>query len=219
MRTIATKKPLAKPVNTRRPRGAPRALLLETARSLFAKQDYRSITTKEIAEQADVLEHLLFRNFGSKASLFREAMVEPFLALVEDLKSKWETFAPGLDSAEAVARDFLGSLYGLFAENRGLVMTLWTADGLTPEELEETGMADIDRALGVLGDLGNKGFDLLGIHSEQNRLAARSTVAMVAGMAAFGSTFFGGAAPSRDEVVEELAQATLHGYLHRGTPA
>jgi hypothetical protein len=38
---------------------------------------------------------------------------------------------------------------------------------------------------------------------------------MVAGMAAFGATFFGGKTPSRDAVVEELAQATLHGYLHR----
>ena len=111
VRTIATKKPVAKPVNTRRPRGAPRSLLLETARDLFAKQDYRSITTKEIAERADVLEHLLFRNFGSKAALFKEAMVVPFLSLVDDLTSKWETLAPGLDSAEAVARDFLGSLY------------------------------------------------------------------------------------------------------------
>ena len=94
-------------------------------------------------------------------------------------------------------------------------MTLWTATGLTADELEETGIAEIDEALGVLGDLGSKGFDLLGIESPQHHLAACSTVAMVAGMAAFGSTFFGGATPSRNVVVEELAQATLHGYLHR----
>jgi AcrR family transcriptional regulator len=194
-------------------------LLLETARDLFATQDYRSITTKEIAEQADVLEHLLFRNFGSKASLFKEAMVVPFLSLVDGLTSKWDTLAPGLDSAEAVARDFLGSMYDLFFENRGLVMTLWTADGLTPEELQETGIADIDRALGDLGELGSRGFELFGIDSDHHHLAACSTVAMVAGMAAFGSSFFGGAPPSRDAVVEELAQATLHGYLHRSSPS
>jgi AcrR family transcriptional regulator len=195
--------------------------LLDAARALFAQQDYRSITTKEIAERADVLEHLLFRNFGSKAALFREAVVVQFLALVDDLTAGWENLAPGLDSAEAVAREFLGSLYDLFVENRGLVMTLWTATGLTTEELEETGIAEIDKALGVLGDLGNKGFELLEIESDQHHLAACSTVAMVAGMAAFGPTFFGGATPARDVVVEELAQATLHGYLHRrpGAPA
>jgi AcrR family transcriptional regulator len=213
---IAQKRPADKSVNTRRTRGTPRALLLDAARALFAQHDYRSITTIEIAERADVHEHLLFRNFGSKAALFREAVVVQFLALVDDLTARWGTLAPGLDSAEAVARAFLGSLYDIFVENRGLVMTLSTATGLTTEELEETGIAEIDKALGVLGDLGSKGFELLGIESDQHQLAAYSTVAMVAGMAAFGPTFFGGVTPSREVVVEELAQATLHGYLHRG---
>jgi hypothetical protein len=40
---------------------------------------------------------------------------------------------------------------------------------------------------------------------------------MVAGMAAFGATFFGGTRPPRDVIVEELTQATLHGFLHRGS--
>ena len=106
---MAAKGATAKPVNTRRPRGAPRALLLDAARTLFAQQDYRSITTREIAERADVLEHLLFRSFGSKAALFREAVVVQFLALVDDLTSKWETLDPGLDSAEAVAATSSGA--------------------------------------------------------------------------------------------------------------
>jgi hypothetical protein len=96
-------------------------------------------------------------------------------------------------------------------------MTLWAADALTAEELAETGIADIDRALAVLGQLGGEGIDILGIPSNHPDLAARSTVAMVAGMAAFGATFFGGTRPPRDVVVEELTQATLHGFLHRGS--
>lgn len=201
---------------TRRPRGAPRRLLLDAARTLFARQDYRSTTTREIAETAGVLEHLLFRQFGSKAALFNEAVVVPFLTIVDDLHARWESLEPGPESAENVARDFLGALYDLFLENRGLVMTLWTADALTEAELAETGIAEIDRALGVLGELGGKGFDILEIDANHQDLAARSTVAMVAGLAAFGATFFGGARPPRDVIVEELAQATLHGFLHRG---
>lgn len=190
--------------------------MLDAARTLFAQQDYRSTTTKEIADKAGVLEHLLFRNFGSKAALFNEAVVVPFLALVDDLNSRWESFAPA--SFEEVTREFLGGLYDLFLENRGLVMTIWTADALTDDELTETGVADIDRALRTLGQLGGLGYDILGIHSDHQDLAAQSTVAMVAGMAAFPATFFGGTRPPRDAVVEELAQATLHGFLHRGTP-
>ena len=197
--------------------GAPRLLLLEAARTLFARQDYRSTTTKEIAEAAGVAEHLLFRRFGSKAALFNEAVVVPFLEIVEDLSSRWETFLPGPESAEAVGREFLGGLYDLCLENRGLVMTLWAAEALTEDELVDTGIADIDRALAVLSQLGGRGMEALGLQSNHQDLAARSTVAMVAGMAAFGATFFGGTRPPRDVVVEELTQATLHGFLHRGT--
>lgn len=199
----------------RRPRGTPRLLLLDAARTLFARQDYRSITTKEVAETAGVLEHLLFRQFRSKAALFKEAVVVPFLSIIEDLNSRWETLEPGPANSEAVARAFLGALYDLFVENRGLVMTLWTADALSAEERAEIGIVEIDRALGVLADLGGRGFDILGMDADYQDLAARSTVAMVAGMAAFGATFFGGKAPPRDVIVEELAQATLHGFLHR----
>jgi AcrR family transcriptional regulator len=201
---------------TRRARGAPRLLLLEAARTLFARQDYRSVKTRDIADAAGVLEHLLFRQFGSKAALFKEAVVVPFLRLVDDLDARWETFERGRETSESVAREFLGALYDLFVENRGLIMTMWTVDALSEEELTETGIVEIDRALAVLGDLVGKGYEILGIDNDSQYLAARSTVAMVAGMAAFSSTFFGGERPPRDLVVEELAQATLHGFLHRG---
>ena len=94
----------AGPKATRRPRGEPRRLLLDAARALFAQQDYRSTTTKEIAEKAGVLEHLLFRQFGSKAALFREAVVVPFVEIIEDLSDRWESFVPGPDQSESVAR-------------------------------------------------------------------------------------------------------------------
>jgi len=200
---------------TRRPRGAPRLLALEAARTLFAQQDYRKTTTKEIAEAAGIAEHLLFRHFGSKAALFNEAVVVPFLEIVDDLSGRWESIVPGPGTAEEVGGEFLGRLYDLFLENRGLVMTLWGADALTEEELTETGIADIDRAIAVLADLGAKGKDILGLDADHQELAARSTVALVAGMAAFGSTFFGGTRPPRDVIVEEITQATLHGFLHR----
>ena len=202
---------------SRRPRGAPRRLLLDAARALFARQDYRSTTTLQIAESAGVAEHLLFRNFGSKASLFNEAVVVPFLQLVDDFSSRWESLAPGLDNSETVGREFLGALYDLFEGNRGLLMTLWADDSLTEAELAETGITDIQGAIAVLGELGGKGSQILGIKADHPDLAARSTVAMVAGMAAFGTTFFGGARPPRDVIVEELTQATLHGFLHRNT--
>ncbi|HEY5700442.1 MAG TPA: helix-turn-helix domain-containing protein [Acidimicrobiales bacterium] len=200
---------------TRRRRGEPRRLLLAAARDLFARQDYRSTTTREIAEQAGVAEHLLFRNFGSKAALFREALVVPFIDVVDAFSDEWPTISPETAVEEEVAAGFLGSLYDLFVANRGLVMTLLAADALSDEELEESGIRDISDALAVIGRIGAEGIDLKGLHSQDHELAARSTMAMVAGMAAFGKTFFGGRPPSRDAIVRELALMSLHGFLHR----
>jgi len=56
----SAKKKATAQVPVRRPRGEPRRLLLDAARELFARRDYRSTTTREIAEAAGVSEYLLF---------------------------------------------------------------------------------------------------------------------------------------------------------------
>ncbi len=215
MTRVASATPTSKTPVTRRARGTPRLLPLDAARDLFARQDYRSTTTREIAEAAGVAEHLLFRHFGSKAALFHEALVVPFTSFVDDFKTRWESHVPWETDEDEMGRQFVGALYDLFVEHRGLVMTLWAADALSDQELAEAGIADIDRALAVLGQIGTEGIDIKGMPARHGDLAARSTVAMIAGMAAFGSTFFGGTRPSRTAIVEELTQATLHGFLHR----
>jgi AcrR family transcriptional regulator len=201
---------------TRRPRGEPRRLLLDAARDLFARQDYRSTTTREIAEAAGVAEHLLFRNFGSKAALFREALVVPFTSFVDDFSETWRAVVPEETDEDDLAGRFVGRLYDLFVDHRGLVVTLWASEALSDDELAEAGLADVERALAVLGRISAEGMDIRGLRSNHPDLPAHSTVAMIAGMAALRSTFFGaGRRPSRDAIVDELTQAVLHGFLHR----
>ncbi len=199
----------------RRPRGAPRKLLLAAARELFARQDYRSTTTREIAEAAGVTEHLLFRNFGSKAGLFREALVLPFTGFVDDFGRTWESVIPEETDEEELARRFVGQLYDVFVEHHGLLLTLMAAQALSDEEIADTGIADISRALTVLSQIGAEGMRIRGMRSSKPDLPAYSTVAMIAGMAALRSTYFGPEQPSREAIVEELVQALLHGFLHR----
>ncbi|MGO9383584.1 MAG: TetR/AcrR family transcriptional regulator [Mycobacterium sp.] len=199
----------------RRPRGAPRKLLLAAARELFARQDYRSTTTREIAEAAGVTEHLLFRNFGSKAGLFREALVLPFTGFVDDFGRTWESVIPEETDEEELARRFVGQLYDVFVERHGLLLTLMAAQALSDEEIADTGIADIRRALTVLSQIGAEGMRIRGMRSSKPDLPAYSTVAMIAGMAALRSTYFGPEQPSREAIVEELVQALLHGFLHR----
>jgi AcrR family transcriptional regulator len=199
----------------RRPRGAPRGLLLDAARALFARQDYRSTTTREIAQVAGVTEHLLFRHFGSKAALFREALVLPFTSFVDEFGRTWQSVVPEETDEEDLARHFVGQLYDVFLEHRGLVVTLLASEALSEEEMADAGIADIRRALAALGQISAEGMHLRGMRSSHPDLAAHSTVAMIAGMAAMRSTYFGAKPPSREAIVEELTQAILHGFLHR----
>jgi AcrR family transcriptional regulator len=128
----SAKKQAAAPAQgSRRPRGEPRKLLLAAARDLFARQDYRSTTTREIAEAAGVTEHLLFRNFGSKAGLFREALVLPFTGFVEDFGGTWESVIPEETDQQELARRFVGQLYDVFVEHQGLLLTLMAAEALS----------------------------------------------------------------------------------------
>ncbi|GAB3013742.1 TetR/AcrR family transcriptional regulator [Mycobacterium bourgelatii] len=208
-----TMPPSAQPL--RRPRGEPRRLLLDAARELFARRDYRSTTTREIAEAADVSEYLLFRNFGSKAGLFREALVLPFTSFVEEFAQTWQSVIPEETEEQELARLFVGRLYDVLVEHRGLLLTLLASEGLSPEELAATGIADIKQALALLGRISAEGMQLRGFRSSQPDLPARSTVAMIVGMVALRSTYFGEQQPSREAIVDELVQATLHGFLHR----
>ena len=204
---------------TRRPRGEPRRLLLDAARQLFARQDYRSTTTREIAESAGVTEALLFRQFGSKATLFRETMVVPFTSFVDGFGRTWQAVVPEETDEDELASQFVGQLYDVFVEHRGLVLTLLASEALSEEEKADAGIADIRRALAVLGRISAEGMAMRGMRSSHPDLAAYSTVAMIAGMAALRSTYFGTKQPPRETIVNEITQAILHGFLHRDDPA
>ncbi|GAB4668606.1 TetR/AcrR family transcriptional regulator [Mycobacterium avium] len=199
----------------RRPRGEPRRLLLDAARELFARKDYRSTTTREIAEAADVNEYLLFRNFGSKAGLFREALVLPFTDFVDEFGRTWQSVVPDETDEEELARHFVGQLYDVVVEHRGLLLTLVASETLSEDEITDAGIADITRALGVLGQISAEGMRLRGLRAGRADLPAHTTVATIAGMVALRSTFFGANQPSREAIVDELVQAILHGFLHR----
>jgi AcrR family transcriptional regulator len=199
----------------RRPRGEARRLLLDAARGLFARRDYRATTTREIAEAAGVSEYLLFRHFGSKAGLFREALVVPFTTFLDEFRATWQAVVPEETDEQELSRQFVGQLYDILVDHQGLLLTLVAADGLSEDDIEASGIADIRRALSVLGQISAEGMRLRGLRSNQPDLPAHSTVAMIVGMVALRSTFFGTKPPPREAIVDELVQAILHGFLHR----
>jgi AcrR family transcriptional regulator len=202
---------------TRRRRGEPRRLLLAAGRELFSKQGFADTSTRAIADLAGVTEPLLFRHFGAKIELFREALVVPFLRLVEGLRDKWHGVAPAERDQEEIARQFLGDLFDLFHAHRGLVLLLWSAGTESTRELAEAGVLDeINGAMRLLAGIGAaETVQRKGRPVYDHELSMRAMLAMVAGMASFGESFYGNDAPSRGDIVEELTQTTLYGRTHR----
>ena len=202
---------------TRRRRGEPRRLLLEAARELFASQGFDGTSTREIADSAGVSETLMFRYFGSKVGLFREALVVPFVEFVEDFNAKWQSGSSDDLDVEKMSRLFIADLFDLFRRNRGLVVMLWAADAQSGSELAEAGVFDeINNEMRVLVEIGTaEAIRRQGRPHGRQDLVTRCTLAMIAGMAVFGESFYGKRPPSRKDIVDELNQAVLHGHLHR----
>ena len=192
-------------------------MLLEAARELFASKGYSGTSTREIAERAGVSETLMFRYFGSKVGLFREALVTPFVEFVETFNARWQSGTHADLDDEELTRAFLGDLFDLFRKNRGIVVMIWGADAQNGSELAESGVFDeVIQELQVLVDIGSA--EVLrrqGHVLKRQDLVTRSTLAMVAGMAVFGESFYGKRKPARADIVDELVQASLHGHLHR----
>jgi AcrR family transcriptional regulator len=204
---------------TRRRRGEPRRLLLDAARELFARQGFTNTNACDVAELAGVSEPLLYRHFGSKVSLFREALVVPFLELVRDFEDKWQSGTLAALDDEDVARQFLGDLFDRLQMGRGLVLTLWGSEAESTGDLVDSGVCEeISQGLRTLVDISTaEAAPRTGPTISDHEVSDRAAVAMIAGVAVFGqSVFLGRQVPSRDQLVEELVQTILHGRLHRG---
>jgi AcrR family transcriptional regulator len=191
----------------RRPRGEPRRLLIAAAQELFNRRGYASTSTREIADTADVSETLMFRYFGSKAGLFREAMVEPFVELVDREIALRKANPHRFESPDKEARKFIADMYDVFREHRALAALLFVGDVLTESELAESGVLDevrvqIDRLVRFsVEEAQAQGAD---IPTRVYELSTRAAIAMIAGMATFGTWYFGKKRPSRDVILDEL---------------
>jgi AcrR family transcriptional regulator len=196
----------------RRPRGEPRRLLLEAATELFNARGYQA-STREIADRADVSETLLFRNFGDKAGLFREAVVKPFTDFVDQFVAKHEHGGQENDDLFALTLEFVGPLFDLFRSHRGLVAAVWGNASDDGYGLAAAGVeADIWAAFSKLVEVGRLSSPA---RPTRNEISTRAIVSMVAGMAVADRAFEQGAMPSRDLIVYELAQIATYGRAYR----
>ena len=102
-----------------------RTLLLDAARSLFAAKGFAGATTRDIALAAGVSEALLFRHFGTKEELVRQAVLTPLRELVGTYADGWRADADA--EAPGPPRSVRG-LYEVLHERRHLLLALLASD-------------------------------------------------------------------------------------------
>jgi AcrR family transcriptional regulator len=194
------------PVRRRRPKGEPRRLLVESATYLFNERGYGA-STRDIADHAGVSETLMFRYFGSKAGLFREAMVVPFVDFVDGFVTERSARAAPEEPAFDLTSSFVGGLFDLFRGHRGLVAALWSTATFDGSDLSAAGVdEDVWRAfdkLVIVGRAAVRG------RPARNEIVTRAIVSMVAGMAVADRSFEHGL-PSREIIVDEIATLIMY---------
>ncbi|MPY95425.1 MAG: TetR family transcriptional regulator [Acidimicrobiia bacterium] len=204
---------LGSPRRKRRPPGEARRLLVDAAQRCFKSQGYGNTSTRDIAEEADVSEGLLFRYFGTKKQLFNEAMVTPFAMQTAEYVSRFDPRLP--------AQGFQEGLFELLDRNRELLMAVLSAEVFESEVVDsstESPLAPIVRNLEALLDAD---VDLYGFANIDAYTTARLCFAMNLGLTFFDQWLFDEPErrPDRATLIRAMLVQIVHGLAHRPAPA
>jgi AcrR family transcriptional regulator len=193
---------------------------LEAGRRFFNEKGYAGTSTREIADSVKVSESLMFRYFDTKVGLYEAAMIRPFVEFVQDFISKAKAGDLDSEDDETASSLLLGGLFDLFHSHRGLVAAFWTADVMTESELAESGaLNEVQEQIAELISLGRDQMRKRHRELPHQELTTMTTMAMVIGMASFGSSFYGGKSPDRDLIVDEIVQSVMYGHERPDTVA
>jgi AcrR family transcriptional regulator len=124
-----------------------RALILDEAHRQFTENGYAA-TMKQIADGAGVTEKMVFRHFGSKASLYEATVVRQFSEFINTFVDTYETVGPrgsddesGNEASLWAVTWFIDGALEFARENREILTTLMAARAHKGEGLEEVGKA------------------------------------------------------------------------------
>ncbi|MDO3402776.1 helix-turn-helix domain-containing protein [Mycolicibacterium neoaurum] len=193
-----------------------RRLLLQSALELFAGRGYSGTTTREVAARAKVSEALLFRHFGTKVTLFEHAVINPFAQYLNDYVDRWTRHPAASAEVEEITADYVGGLYDLLRAHRELVVALVAAHA-HEAQLDSTITNALVGPIKRVEQLTAREALARNYGAMDPRLATRSFLAMVMGMAVLDELFDGPdrPRPPRDAVVGEMTALLVHGIEGR----
>ena len=116
--------------------------LIEAAEKEFKRSGFAGATTAAIARSAETTEAQLFRYFGSKADLFREAIFKPLNRHFQDFISRQVNNANSHEGDRAKSKRYIAELQRFLDSHSSMLMSVVVAQMYTPETAQ--GVAEID---------------------------------------------------------------------------
>ena len=197
----------------RRKRRSPEELmdrLIKAAAEEFKRSGFAGATTATIARNADVTEAQLFRYFGSKADLFREAIFKPLNAHFSEFNAMHLA-----DAAEAVnirdrRRLYITELQHFIGEHSQMLMSLLVAETYAPGSTQ--GVGEIDS----LRSYFERGAAMMSSRVDKDpavdpRLMVRVSFAAVLGCILFKELIFPPAVASDDGISAAITDFVIDG--------
>jgi AcrR family transcriptional regulator len=138
--TDAAPRPVAR--KKRRSPGELTDRLIQAAGEEFRRHGYTGATTAAIARRADVTEAQLFRYFGSKAELFREAIFKPLNRHFVDFNARHLAAVGDMTSIRDKAHLYISELQQFIGAHSKVLMSLVVAQTYSPGRTES--VAEID---------------------------------------------------------------------------
>jgi AcrR family transcriptional regulator len=172
---------------------------------------YSRTSTREIAERAGIAEALLFRNFGSKATLYSEVTLGSF----RDFLADWERVSAEIEprTDEALARAFVEQFYDYLRANRGLILSYIAVSVFEPEVVPFDRTSPLLDALNTIARWSQRELPEVKKFAPARVLVAnRALAGMILSMAMFEDWLLPdlGEPPSREVIIDELTDFVLH---------
>ena len=135
---------------TRRSPAELRELLLDAAKAEFGSKGYANTSTRDVAKRAGVAPSVMYRHFETKADLFSEAVLDPFVRGFEQLGADWLSQLDEPLSDQAMMEIFVRDIYGSVATNQRALDQMLSGRAELPEAMVERIRAAFAKLIGQL---------------------------------------------------------------------
>lgn len=195
-----------------------RQLLLDAASRVFNQKGYAQTTTDDIAKEAGVAVSVMYRHFGSKGELFREAVVQPFAGFLRDFGTTWMQQRDEPWDEWRLMRAFITHLYDNLHSHRDAINGLLAVDAT----LEPAAAAELrglfETVFAEFRLIGESEARLRGWFDEEDvELSVRMVVCMLTAATAFEPWLLPRGI-AREKLIEHMTGQALYGLRRRPYP-